>query len=116
MRTDDANVGQGILLSPAGEFSLQRLLPKNVMSITRPNSLPRVLTGEARLLSRVAGKHDTIVFHYRDLDGDWTLRARASSIAGGLGGLMVREKAALSCPSEFVYLLFLLIIMNKILI
>ena len=45
----------------------------------------------------VAGRHDTVVFHYRDIEGDWTLLARAASVAGGLGGIMVREKVDLSC-------------------
>ena len=40
----------------------------------------------------ITGKNDTLVFHYRNLDGDWTLSGRVEAIAGGVAGIMVREK------------------------
>jgi serine/threonine protein kinase/regulation of enolase protein 1 (concanavalin A-like superfamily) len=40
----------------------------------------------------ITGRNDTLVFHYRNLDGDWTLVGRVEAIAGGVGGIMVREK------------------------
>jgi regulation of enolase protein 1 (concanavalin A-like superfamily) len=45
----------------------------------------------------INGRHDTVVFHYRELAGDWTLIARVASISGGVAGIMVREKVELSC-------------------
>ena len=40
----------------------------------------------------INGRNDTLVFHYRTLDGDWTLVGRVEAIAGGVAGIMVREK------------------------
>jgi regulation of enolase protein 1 (concanavalin A-like superfamily) len=40
----------------------------------------------------ITGRNDTLVFHYRNLDGDWTLIGRVEAIAGGVAGIMVREK------------------------
>ena len=45
----------------------------------------------------VAGHHDTVVFHQREVAGDWTLSARVENVTGGLGGIMVRENLGLSC-------------------
>jgi regulation of enolase protein 1 (concanavalin A-like superfamily) len=45
----------------------------------------------------VTGKNDTVVFHHRELEGDWTLVAHVAAISGGVAGIMVREKVALSC-------------------
>lgn len=44
----------------------------------------------------VGGKRDAVVFHNRELSGDWTLEARVASVSGGVAGLMVREDLELS--------------------